>query len=107
MASLTVAMEAAFFRDLGVKFLFDGHDQFDSVKRVRTKVINERSFGDNLVGFDTELLNNDVFDLSFELGGHEESRALGTRGEGWGGSEGGSAGNKGERKDGLEHLDLC
>ena len=92
-----------FFWDFGVEFFFDGHDQFNGIEGVGTEVIDEGGFGDDLVGINTKLLNNDVLDLGFELGGHEESSTLSSGDEGRRRSEGGSSGNKGKGDDGLEH----
>jgi hypothetical protein len=49
------------------------------------------------------LLNNDIPDLGFNLGGHAKSGALNSRDEGRGRSEGGSASDKGKGDDRLEH----
>ena len=82
--------------------LLDGHDQLNSVKGISTKVINERGLRNNLVGIDSELLDDDILHLSFELGAHEKS-GIGASHERRGRGESGGAGDKGKGDDGLEH----
>ena len=91
-----------FFWDFSVEFFFDGHDQFNSVKGISTKIINEGGFWDNLIGINTKLLNNDVLNLIGEVTRHEKGGGAYLVGRGRG--EGGGASNKGD-KDSLEHLD--
>ena len=90
-----------FLGDFGVEFLLDGHDQFNGIKRVSTEVIDERSTGDNLVGLNSQLLNNDVLDLALQFG---EKLGAGSGSESRAGGESGGSGEKGE-KDGLVHGD--
>jgi hypothetical protein len=90
-----------FLRDLGVEFLLDGHDQFNGVKGVSTKVIDEGGTGDNLVGINAQLLNNDIFDLSLQFG---EKLGAGSGSKGRVGGEGGGSSEEGE-EDGLVHGD--
>lgn len=90
------------FWDFRVEFFFNGHDEFDSVQRIGTKIINEGGFWDDLVGIDSELLDNDVSDLTFKFGGHEKS-SVGSCHERSGRGKGGGAGNKGKGDDRLEH----
>lgn len=92
-----------FFRDFSVEFLFNSHDQFDSVERVGSKVIDERGRRNNLVSIHTELLDNDGLDLCLKVSRHEKGAALSARHKCRGRGEGSSAGNKGKGDDGLEH----
>lgn len=84
-----------FFRDLAVEFFFDGHDQFDGIEGISTKIGDEGGFRDNLVGFNSELFDDQFLDLvvvKSSVCSSERSRC-----------ESGSASKKSEGKDGLEH----
>src|SRR5690606_4953408 len=45
-------------RNLGIEFLFERHDKLNSIKRVRTEVVDKRGFRSHLVLVDTELLDD-------------------------------------------------
>src|SRR6185503_8893383 len=49
--------------DLDAELLFEGHDEFDRVERVRAEVVDERGIRRHFVFIDSELLNNDFLDL--------------------------------------------
>lgn len=53
------------FWDFAVELFFNGHDQFNSVKGIGTKVIHEGGRVDNLVLLNTQLGGNDLLDLVF------------------------------------------
>ena len=92
------------FGDLAVEFLFDGHDEFDGVEGVGTEIIHEGGAGDDLVGIDAQLRDDDVLDLVLD---GEEGRSGGGSAANEGGrlrGEGGSAnGQKGGKESLLEH----
>src|SRR3954447_13372146 len=45
--------------NLDAELLFESHDQLDRIERVRSEVFDERRFGLDLFGVDTELLDDD------------------------------------------------
>jgi len=48
------------------KFFLEGHDEFNSVKRVGSEVLDEGGCGCDLFGVHSELLDNDIFDFFFD-----------------------------------------
>jgi hypothetical protein len=92
------------FWDFSVEFLLNSHDELNSVEGVGTEVIDERGSSNNLVGINTELLDNDTLDLGLKFSRHKEgSGGSGGAEEGRGRREGAGAGNKSEGEEGLEH----
>src|SRR6266850_4856438 len=56
-----------FVRDIDVEFLLEGHNELDRVEAVGAQVFHEARVVGELVALHAQLLNNDVFDLLFEL----------------------------------------
>ncbi|OLB68405.1 MAG: hypothetical protein AUI09_00525 [Gemmatimonadetes bacterium 13_2_20CM_2_66_5] len=56
-----------FVRDVDVEFLLERHDQLDGIEAVGAEIFHETRVVRELIAFDTELLDDDVFDLLFEL----------------------------------------
>src|SRR5713226_9458917 len=54
-------------RNIDVEFLLEGHYQLHRVEAIRAQVLHEARFGGELVALDPQLLDDDVFDLLFEL----------------------------------------
>ena len=90
------------FRDFAVEFLFDGHDQFNGVKGVKSEVIDELSIRDNFVFVASDLLDNDFLDfiVVFTVQGSVGSESNVGRCESSGASD------KGEGDDRLEHDEM-
>jgi hypothetical protein len=44
--------------DFHAEFFFEGHDQFDSVERVRTQIVDEAGAFNNLFSVNAEMINN-------------------------------------------------
>jgi len=84
------------FWDFAVEFLLDGHDQFNGIKRVGLKIINELGLWDNLGHINTKLLSDQFLDLVV-VQGH---RLTGIGGDG---DESRSSGNKKGDDSLLEH----
>src|SRR5690606_28100463 len=45
-------------RDFDAELFFEGHDQFDSVERVRTQIVDEAGAFNNLFSVNAEMINN-------------------------------------------------
>src|SRR6185369_16206909 len=54
-----------FVWNLGLEFLFEGHDELDGIQGVRAQVVHERGVVLDLVRLEAELLGNDSSDLFF------------------------------------------
>lgn len=74
-----------FIGNFSLKFLFEGHHQFNGVERISAQIIDEGSFQGNLVIFDTQLFydnfSNSFYDIAHFLNflmdesfGHECNR---------------------------------
>src|SRR3990172_7095461 len=50
-------------RNLDAEFLFEGHDEFDRVERIRAAVVHERRIRRHFVFVDAQLLHDDLLDL--------------------------------------------
>ena len=48
-------------RNLATEFFFEGHDEFDRIKTVGAKIVDEARCVGDLVGFDTQVLDDDPF----------------------------------------------
>jgi hypothetical protein len=44
------------------EFFLEGHDQFNDVEAVRTKIVNEAGIFSDLFGLNAQMLNDDFFD---------------------------------------------
>jgi hypothetical protein len=44
------------------KLLLEGHNQFNDVEAVRTKIVNEAGVFSDLIGLNAQMLNDDFFD---------------------------------------------
>jgi hypothetical protein len=101
-AGLNIGKQLSFLiRNLHVEFFLQSHDQFYSIKRVSTEIINKTRFVLNLLHADTKLLNNDSLYLVVDrkkLGA--DAGATGYEGIG---SEGRSASYEECDKSLLEH----
>jgi len=51
-----------FVRNFAFEFVFQRHDQFDRVQRVRAEILDERRFVLDIGFVDAELLGNDLLD---------------------------------------------
>src|SRR5690242_7443384 len=56
-----------FVRDVDVELLLEGHDQLDRVEAVRAEVFHEAGVGGELLALHTQLLDDDVLDLLFDV----------------------------------------
>src|SRR6267378_6618330 len=56
-----------FVRDVDVEFLLERHDQLDGIEAVGTEVFHKACVVGELVAFDAELFDDDVFNLLLEL----------------------------------------
>src|SRR5436190_10134298 len=56
-----------FVRDVDVEYLLERHDELDRVEAVGPQVFHEARVIGELVALDAQLLDDDVFDLLFEL----------------------------------------
>jgi len=56
---------SVFVRDFDGEFLFESHDQFDSVERVRAQILDELGAWRDLLRIYAELFNDDVLDSIF------------------------------------------
>src|SRR5437868_14130529 len=54
-------------RDFDAELFFERHYEFDCVERVGAEIFYERSFGRDLVGLDTQLVDNDLFDFAIDV----------------------------------------
>src|ERR1035438_9368653 len=50
-------------RDLGLEFLFERHDQFDSVQRVCAEIVDERGIIGDFFFFNAQLFSHDLLNL--------------------------------------------
>src|SRR5690606_35140215 len=54
-------------RDLYAKFFFEGHHEFDLIERVRSQIVHEAGLFGHLVGFDVQMLHDDLTDAIFDV----------------------------------------
>ncbi len=54
-------------RDFNAEFFFECHDQFDSVERVRTQVVDEAGAFNNLFGVDAKMINNNFLNAFCDI----------------------------------------
>ena len=50
-------------RDFDAEFFFERHHQFDDVEAVGAQIVDEARFLGDLVGFDTQMLDDDFLNL--------------------------------------------
>ena len=55
-----------FVRHFNVEFFFEGHDEFDGVERVGTKVFDKLGFWGHLISVDAKLVDDDVLYAVFD-----------------------------------------
>ena len=60
-----------FIRNIEVELFFHRHHEFNDVEAVCAEVVDERSGLGDLVGFDSQLIANEVTDSFFNRSGHE------------------------------------